>query len=129
MHVVPLPGGEFQATHLAVQAYATTLLDHMGAGMLIILQYVGEGHVALGTTAIDGNAARILHVTSNLRQLEECLNLLCHWRMQHNQVHGQIFATFQLRCTAVYGTLEALLRQLMTLEHMVQQVLVFTTFQ
>lgn len=61
MHIVPLPGGEFQATHLAVQAYATTLLDHMGAGMLIILQYVGEGHVALGTTAIDRNAGKIIY--------------------------------------------------------------------
>lgn len=49
--------------------------------------------------------------------------------MQHNQVHGQIFATFQLSCAAVYGTLEALLRQLMTFEHVVQQVLVFTAFQ
>lgn len=56
MHVVPLPGGEFNATHLAVQAYATTLLDYMGAGMLVVLQYVGEGHVAFGTTAIDGNS-------------------------------------------------------------------------
>lgn len=67
MHVVPLPGGKFKATHLTVQAYATTFLDHMGTGMFIVLQYVGEGHVAFGTTAIDGNSEEnyMLHQVSN----------------------------------------------------------------
>lgn len=62
MHAVPLPRGEFQAAHLTVQSYATPFLDHMGAGMLVVLQNIGKGHVALGATAIDGNAEKKSYV-------------------------------------------------------------------
>lgn len=66
MHALPLPRWEFQSAHLTVQSYATTFLDHMGAGMFVVLQYIGKGHVAFGTTAIDGNAGKRLNVILNL---------------------------------------------------------------
>lgn len=54
MKNLPLPRGELQAAHFTIQADTTTFLDDMGAGVFIVLQYIGEGHVALGAAAING---------------------------------------------------------------------------